>query len=315
MGKFAPEILEAVKEVGKNCQALNVVAITGGYNNDLFDAALRLHDATGYLIEALEQNDENMDPARTKLPNLDEVFAGDPVSEYVDAIYDYASGKGTAETVRAATKKLADQQKWAELSKKDEEEEIYEDSIEGFAKAIMDHNNLTGTVANDIAAQLVHCFGLLEGQVGPSVGFKAVTPQGAFEGTIYNTNEQHIVVLKGKEYGYARKYDGFCSEYPVEPVADQEELFNQLHPEKDTKDMSLSDYVTEFGFGKYDPNELLEVIQGILDRRGHFSKDDYKLIRFYLKQKPFNDPEEINTLSDRALELAWKKHKYARNFM
>lgn len=312
MQKYPQEIIDALKETAKNQAALTDVALEVGDFQKLFNAALNCYSALGQLIETLEDQDENMDPEKTNLPNLDDVFAGDPASEYVDAIINLASGAGKMEDVKAAAERLAAHQN----DEKPKEEGKFDDSIEGFAKAVTEHCNLTGAVAQDIATQLVHCFSLLEGKVGPSVGFKALTVQGTVEGTVFNTETDHVVVLNGKEYGYKRKYEGFCSEYPTEPVADQEEIFNALHPEVEAprKEVTLADYVTNHGFGDLDPMELLDVIQTILDRRSNiFSDDDYKLVRFYLKQKPFNDPEEIDSMSDRALELAWKRYKYMRN--
>ena len=161
----------------------------------VYDKAIELYSAVGQFIEALEEADENLDPEKTNIPNLDHLFLGNPVTEYVEAVMDVLSGAGKMGTVLQAAQKLAQHQ--AEPEEKDE--------------------------------------------------------------------------------------------------------------------MPLADYVTQFGFGELDPEEVMDVIQNVLDRRTtEFSEDDHKLIRFYLKQKPFNNPEEIDQLSPRALELAWKRFKYMR---
>lgn len=319
MQKYSQELLEALKETSRKQVALNDVVFEHGSHQDLFNAALSCYEAIGELIETLEEQDENMDPEKTNLPNLDEVFAGDPASDYVDALISYKQGTGKLADVIAAGERLADFQNGVEPVEEEEEEEIYEDSVAGFAKDIMDHNGITGDFAQGMAHQIELGFQRINGSTGLTlqcVGHDA--NQGRVEVVLSETDKEYVVKCNNKEYSYEKKakkeYEGFCSEYPTEPVPDAEELFNATHPEEEqVKELSLGDYVTQFGFGIYKPMELLDMIQGILDSKNVFTNEDYKLIRFYLKQKPFNEPEDIDTMSKRALELAWRRFKYMRN--
>lgn len=50
-----------------------------------------------------------------------------------------------------------------------------------------------------------------------------------------------------------------------------------------------------------------------LTDKKEFTGSDYDLIRYFLRVVEGADDEEVNSLSNRALELAWKRHWYLRN--
>jgi hypothetical protein len=59
-------------------------------------------------------------------------------------------------------------------------------------------------------------------------------------------------------------------------------------------------------------NVFMTLIEQGLDNAETFDEEDLELIRYYLKNLPDNSDYDIDMLSPRALELAYKKHKYLR---
>lgn len=81
------ELVSFVKEVER--------LIAEGHNYDspeLFDAAMDILGQAKTFVSKLEELDINMDPDTTNIPDLDYLFEGNPVTEYVDARINFAMG-------------------------------------------------------------------------------------------------------------------------------------------------------------------------------------------------------------------------------
>jgi hypothetical protein len=54
----------------------------------------------------------------------------------------------------------------------------------------------------------------------------------------------------------------------------------------------------------------LNIIEFALEGETEFTAEDIELLRYYFKQRPDMSDYEVDELSDRAIELAWKAEQY-----
>lgn len=81
-------------------------------SQEVYEAAIDLYSNVGQFIETLEDLDDNLDPEKTNLPNVDALFENHPVTDYIHAVYNRAVKEDVdsqLEVLKAA-KKLQDYQ-------------------------------------------------------------------------------------------------------------------------------------------------------------------------------------------------------------
>jgi hypothetical protein len=99
---------------------------------EVYDAALDLYSAVGMFIRTLEDLDDNLDPEKSNLPDMDSLFEDHPVTGYINALYNRAvAGNEEAdfEAVRAAKELARYQQERDWLDYEEEEDSDYGDSL------------------------------------------------------------------------------------------------------------------------------------------------------------------------------------------
>jgi hypothetical protein len=173
---------------------------------EVYDAALDLYSAVGMFIRTLEDLDDNLDPEKSNLPDMDSLFEDHPVTGYINALYNRAvAGNEEAdfEAVRAAKELAKYQQKQDWSDYEEEEDSDYEDSL--------------------------------------------------------------------SVYEFIKLNDG-----------EAQDLIEQN----------------------------LNVIEFVLEGETEFTAEDIELLRYYFKQRPDISDYEVEELSDRAIELAWKAEQY-----
>lgn len=173
---------------------------------EVYDAALDLYSAVGMFIRTLEDLDDNLDPEKSNLPDMDSLFEDHPVTGYINALYNRAvvgNEEADFEAFRAAKElaKYQQEQDWSDYE--EEEDSDYEDSL--------------------------------------------------------------------SVYEFIKLNDG-----------EAQELIEQN----------------------------LNIIEFALEGETEFTAEDIELLRYYFKQRPDISDYEVEELSDRAIELAWKAEQY-----
>jgi hypothetical protein len=113
---MSKEIKEIFGVLLKDIHGLNEVLVRQEFKStqEAYDAALYVLNSVNALIEEIADADENLDPEKTNLPDVDELFAEDPVTDYVQAAIMYAQSEGSADAEQAlkeAALKVAESQK------------------------------------------------------------------------------------------------------------------------------------------------------------------------------------------------------------
>jgi hypothetical protein len=205
------EVNNAINELAMLvAKAQNLIAKGHNYDSsELYDAAIGIMTKADIFVGQLEEMDENMDIEKTNIPSLEDLFEGNPVTDFVDARINLAMGDDSEEninTMKAAAEAI---------------NELYD--VEDFDEK------------DDIC-------------------FEDCTPLTCT-----------------------------CEEY------------------------SLLDYISAVDDSVTgEINETMSLIEQLLGHADSFSEDDVQILRFYMSHLPscsFNDIEE---LSDRAVELAFK---------
>lgn len=197
--KVAVNLAASLSDVEKSLLALNTYLSPHKVDvNHAYERAVDLLHNVNILVDKLEEQDENLDLEKTKIPSIDQYFEGNPVTEYVNASFDF---------IKEQT--LENQDRLVEAANKVKETQLKED---------------------------------------------------------FNDEDVEIITL----LEYIKLVD---TEYA-------EELRNNL-----------------------------DMIEEYINGLESYSADDLELIRYYLKHLPNNSDHDIEMLSDRAVELAWKRKK------
>lgn len=330
--RFNENVLEAMKALAlieSQAAQLDKAVFEKGYNLDskeVYEAAMYLYESVGMFIESLEDLDENLDPHNNNLPDLDEVFGNHPVTDYVNAVVNVAAGSGKVEQVQETAKKLADFQN-----------EVYGDkkvgfgSLEDFIEYMLEDLGVeSGSYAESFKRELVKAIEILKNRPGYSKFLLSFNNQ-TLEGTLNVSDEEVHIEIGGKEYRFVaeeakeEEYNGFCSEYPEEDAADDEDLHPYLgyccpdcecdcEEEEDFEEIPLVEYIKEIDETHAEEiNENLDMIEQSLDNKAEFGEDDVQLIRYYLSHLPGNSNYDVEALSDKALKLAYRQRQLVRN--
>ncbi|MCB5367051.1 hypothetical protein [Collinsella aerofaciens] len=280
----------------------------------IYDKALNLYKSVGEFIEKLELSDENLDLKKSKLKDVDGLFSDHPVTTYVNTVIDYLTGKVGREKVQEATRQLVEFQQ-AETEEKKE-------SLEEFVNRFVDDLNIEDKVyANNFKEALLKAIDTLENCPGHSK-FLVFVGDAHLQGHLY-VDEDHVTIkVEDKQYVFEKSKDEDAyedeDEYDPEEIDDLDDMEYLYAKEADRQleetSNTLLGHVRNFDSDdEKEINKLLDVIQYVLDLKTDFTQDDLELIRFYLKHLAFRGDIDIDSLSDRALVLAWKQHKYIRS--
>lgn len=262
-----------------------------------------LHDVTA-LVNELEEQDDNLDITKTKLPSVDELFKDDPVSEYVKAIIDVKTGNRSEEAqerVRKAALEVAKAQGTFV-----EEEDDREYTTEEFIDLLIEEVGVTGSeYAAQFKTGLLSAIDTLEERFGYSEFFVA-TSKGVSAGTLRVNSARIIITVDGKDFIFQKVQE------EVEGPAEGEREDDQESKAKDA-DNILVDIAKAESTYYAQVDDIMERIETYLASKKVFAKDDLDLIHFYLLQLPSNSDYDVDSLNDRTLVLAWKQEMYKKN--
>lgn len=312
---MSKELKEGFIYAHEQLAKLQSVLIEGDFEASkvVYDAATSLYTAAGEFIQYLEEaevrSDENLDIEKTKLPNLDELFINNPATEYVNAAILLAQSPNSPEARKSfteATFKLAAHQ--GTLDGAVERPETLSEFID---RVFADINFVDERYAEMFRENLVAAIKTLESRPGYSEFF-VTTAEGMKSGKLKVSSTAIDISLDGKDYHF-----DVPTELPEEDEAAEEEC---TYPDcscgevEYTTSEQLIDYIDtlESDYASL-VSENLELVENELSGKTEFSQADLYLIRYYLKHLPDNSSYEVDSLSDRGLELAWKKHKYLKN--
>lgn len=257
-------------------------------------------------IEALEEKDPNMDVNTTKIGSVDEYFKGNPVTDLVEAQIEYIQG--------ADSEKDELLKRVSEAAKRVEEHQVNNtpETVESFVHNIVgelsfgDYQDEYKEQFEKELLQAVHTI-----QDTPGIAHFFVNVDGETKtGNLSVSGNQVIVMLDGNEYVHnSETNEPACTGNPVtctRPYCECEEDFED--------GMNLYNYVESLDEEYYE--EVQDVMADIEEEIGDkksFTGHDLNLIRFYLKHLPDNSDNEIDSLSDKAVGLAWKRLMYFKN--
>lgn len=276
-----------------------------GYNSpQVYEKVSELHEKVSNLLDFLEENDENMTIG--KLDSVDEHFEGNPVSDYVGAVTNLLTGDGTLEEAREALSRLevGKQETVEEFSERIVDSLVFTESEEGYKNTFQ---NSLGKAIEAIKSR------------GGRAQF-VVDVNGEFlGGAIYNTGNSIEVFINDEEFELV--YGDEHKDEEDECTGDYETCSNPdccMEDYEDEEDDAESDALDRldwlYGFvGDIDEeyynkvNEVMEDIKDALSQVEHYSSKDLDLMRYYLKNLPYNN-EDVESLSDRAIILAFRRH-------
>lgn len=272
-------------------------------SKSVFDATLYLYEAVGQLIETLEEKDENLDLEKTKLPNIDGLFEGHPVNEFVNAIIDFAAGNGKSEQIASAAKKLAAYQQGEENPVEKKE------TLDEFVSRVVDSLDLVDSMyAESFKHELKAAINTLEDRAGYA-HFSVYTKTGLKAGKLNMSNETIFIVVDNKEFTFDKAVEEESVEEDCCENYDSSDYYTTGYQEP----TSLYEYINLVD-NEYaeEVKANLEAIEDHMDGTDVWGEEEYGLVRYYLKHLPNNSDYDIDMLSDRAVFLAWQQHKYIR---
>ena len=86
--------------------------------------------------------------------------------------------------------------------------------------------------------------------------------------------------------------------------------------EEDCEDVGLLAYIEEVDATHVDEvNENLDMIEKYLDGKSEFNDDDVKLIRYYLTHLPQHSLNEVESMEDKTVKLAYRQLQFIRRIL
>ncbi|UGO49130.1 hypothetical protein EMILIAHAH_31 [Bacillus phage vB_BanH_Emiliahah] len=275
-------------------------------------------DETIKAIHAIEDRKQAEEAAN--IPNLDVLFAGHPINEYVDAIINMVAPKDMKDglnvykllkDVQVATEKLAKHQRKAEqaVQKAEAPKPKTEDEFVHFVTDSLDlaHPGLADTYKDALRLGIEQLKRHGHG-VAP---FVIPLKSGAAYGKLRINKEIIEVKLNDLTFVFDPK------------EAEEQPTVNEVRAEMgyapvEGGDVSLA-VVPCTCDDKADCSKPCErdvivdlAIAHLTDKK-EFTGSDYDLIRYFLRVVEGAADEDVNSLSNRALELAWNRHWYLKN--
>lgn len=291
--------------------------------------------------------EDNMDLEKTKLPDLDGIFGEGPVTDYVKANIDYLqaqdtdSAKDAQDRMVAAAKEIEADQNNSYHVTIDEEaivatpvaaEEpkkkvvLLDEFAEEVSEAIGVLKGYEGKYREDFKLNLIDAIHIIEERNG-KVKFIVQTEAGNVTGYLSLSGDRVTIEVKDKTFTYDLNQEieeEEAVDEPAEDVGEEEEgpLPCGCTSVKDCKFAVDVEHVPV-----NTPEEFVAVISDTMAAASAASMDiieeyllgvkeltrgQLDLVRHYLKQLPENSSNDIDELSDRAVELAWKRISYQK---
>lgn len=278
---------------------------------EIYDKALRLYKSVGQFVEKLELFDENLDLKKSKLKGVDDLFSNHPVTTYVNTVIDYLTGEVGKEKVEEVARHL-------EKFQKGEQEEPKE-TLEELANRIVEDLKLSKEYGEAFKQGLLSAIDTLKSKPGFSK-FTVFTEGENAEGRLDVSGNSVVITIGDKVYEYnepVEEEEELDDEYDLDESDGLDDIrylhLKEVYGLSDETSNVLLNHVRNFDSDDVKGlNKVLDVIEYVLDLKTEFTPYDLELIRFYLKHLPFRGDDDIDSLSDRALTLAWKRHKYIR---
>jgi len=264
-----------------------------------------------------EIEDIKQDEAMEGIPNLDTLFAGNPVNEYVDAILAVIAPQHPKDGInmfkllkdaQAAMEKLAESQRKAEevlqkVDKKADKPKTEEEFLDQFVDSLdLAHEGMIDYHKESLRDAFAH---LDASGYGGKVKFLIPLKKGNTYASLYVKSDYIAIQVGEDKYEYNR-YEVYEEEYSaeeaaVEPVPCPEEAVVPCTCD-DKSDCSKP----------CERDVMVDLAIAHLTDKKTFTGSDYDLIRYFLRVVEGATDEDLQGLSNRALELAWKRHWYLK---
>ncbi|UGO47616.1 hypothetical protein MCCARTNEY_28 [Bacillus phage vB_BanH_McCartney] len=329
--------IDKLDQLERGIQTGNVDVDSAVVYNALY-VVKELVDESILAIHAIEDRKQAEEAAN--IPNLDMLFAGHPINEYVDAIINMIAPKDTKDginvykllkDVQIATEKLAKHQQKAEqvVQKAEAPKPKTEDEFVHFVTDSLDlaHPGLADTYKDALRLGIeqlkLHGHG-----VAP---FVIPLKSGAAYGKL--RINKGVIEVKLNDLTFVFDPNAIEEEVAAEPapIAEGQVIACECTENCTTyciKNISKEEYMKEVMEAHLTPctcddrsdcstpcerDVIVDLAIAHLTDKKEFTGSDYDLIRYFLRVVEGAADEEVNSLSNRALELAWKRHWYLKN--
>jgi len=310
--------IDKLDQLERGIQTGNVDVDSAVVYNALY-VVKELVDESILAIHAIEDRKQAEDAAN--LPNLDALFEGHPVNRYVQAMFNLLPSETNkeinlvallSELSQAGLELAKHQQKAEEVLAKQQAEEIKRD-VEGkpktedeFVHFVTDsldlaHPGLADTYKDALRLGIEQLKRHGHGVAPFVIPLKSGAAYGKLrinKGVIEVKLNDLTFVFDPKE---VEEYN--AEEAAVEPVpcpAEDQVVPCTCDDKADCSKPCERDVIVDLA------------IAHLTDKK-EFTGSDYDLIRYFLRVVEGAADEEVNSLSNRALELAWKRHWYLKN--
>lgn len=303
--------IDKLDQLERGIQTGNVDVDSAVVYNALY-VVKELVDESILAIHAIEDRKQAEEAAN--IPNLDMLFAGHPINEYVDAIINMIAPKDTKDginvykllkDVQIATEKLAKHQQKVEqvVQKAEAPKPKTEDEFVHFVTDSLDlaHPGLADTYKDALRLGIEQLKRHGHGVAPFVIPLKSGAAYGKLrinKGVIEVKLNDLTFVFDPKE---VEEYS--AEEAAVEPVpcpAEDQVVPCTCDDKADCSKPCERDVIVDLA------------IAHLTDKK-EFTGSDYDLIRYFLRVVEGAADEEVNSLSNRALELAWKRHWYLKD--
>jgi hypothetical protein len=326
------------EEIRDVCQFIDDYYVDDIYLGDykVVEKFQELLNKVDTFLKFVEEHDPNMKLETTNLPDMDVLFEGKAISDYINARIDYVLGDKSAQAkMNEAGRQIEAEQKAKEeeASKAIEPElnpirtldefishfivdiHVTEDR-DAFKKALIDaihtlqtRNGTSKFGVNTDTGQRMFTLQASEKFVNITKTDDSIYYQFAFP-MITPIEEEGEPYCRGEEAneGYEEAEDDMVA--PCDCGCNNC-IAKSAHEEEEDFEIDIFAVINTF---EEDVSADLEFIMGfIADTCRHldtFNEDNLRLIRFYLSHLPYNSHLDIEGLSDRAVELAWRQLRY-----
>jgi hypothetical protein len=306
----------------------------GGHNansEEVYKAARILSERVNSFISFLEDQDENM-----KIGTLESVdtYFDSYVNDLVNSKIDYLQGKISAEEASERMSAAARKMESSIREVAEEVQPIEEITIDSFVHDIAEEMGFSDTEANykrEFEKSLLQAVKLLQERRGTSDFFVTVNGKN-LKGSISIEQAMVIIEFEGVKYkftecnGPCKEDDENCVCYNDDFDEDEEDMcapdcecadYNKYEPaevaeyEEDFKDTYNYVRVLE-GDATEQINTAMDTIEEYLEGVTSFEPEEIELIRFYLRNLPFNSAADVEALDDSAVILVWKQRLYTQ---
>lgn len=264
------------------------------YSQKSYENCLEVLKLLNQIISSQEENDPNLDLSTTKLTDIDIDTSGD-VGEYIDKTISSLQNTANEESVKPT---------WA------------------LAERIVDDlfgEDKSTTYAVNFKSELLEAIESIQTRKGFAHFYVSRGKDNLLGSIGFSGDNTLIVEVDGYEYEIADsdtiivrpicvdnfeecKCKGSCVNQKKSKLDDIESAMHEASC-RILGDCSLSDYVTM--------SEVMDKVLDTIPANRKLSDQELSLVRSYFNNLPFQN-EDIYSLSDHAIELAWNRHKNNR---